>query len=59
PVLLDTTGGVFIKHYTVVGLPTTVVINKNGFIEERLIGRTDFGSPTFIKKIEGLIEGKQ
>jgi peroxiredoxin len=59
PVLLDTTGGVFIRHYTVVGLPTTIVIDKNGFIDERILGRTDFSSPTFVKKIEGLISGRK
>ncbi len=59
PVLLDTTGGVFIRHYTVIGLPTTVVIDRNGFIEERIVGRTDFTSPAFVKKIETLIGGKQ
>ena len=55
PVLLDSTGGVFIRHYTVIGLPTTVVVNKKGLIAERVIGRTDFDSTAFMNKIESLI----
>ena len=55
PVLLDSTGGVFIRNYTVVGLPTTVVIDKNGLIAERVMGRTDFTSAAFMNKIESLI----
>jgi peroxiredoxin len=60
PVLLDTTGGVFIKHYTVIALPTTIVIDGNGFIKERVIGRIDFSSAAFEKKIDNHIQrGKQ
>ena len=55
PVILDTTGGVFIRQYTVIGLPTTVVVDKKGLIAERVIGRTDFGSTAFMKKIESLL----
>jgi peroxiredoxin len=54
PVLLDTTGGVFIKQYTVIGLPTTYVIDRSGFIAEKIIGRTDFGSASFAGKIHDL-----
>ncbi len=56
PMLLDATGGVFIKRYTVIGLPTTIVIDRNGFIAGRFIGRTNFGSSSFMRKIEGLID---
>jgi len=57
PVLLDITGGVFIKRYTVIALPTTVVIDRNGLIRERIIGRADFSSAAFLKKIENLMQG--
>ena len=57
PVLLDTSGGVFIKRYTVMALPTTVVIDRNGLIVERIIGRIDFSSTAFMKKIENLMQG--
>jgi peroxiredoxin len=55
PVLFDTSGGVFIKRYTVIALPTTVVIDRNGLIVERIIGRIDFSSAAFVKKIENLM----
>jgi peroxiredoxin len=55
PVLLDTSGGVFIKRYTVIALPTTVVIDRNGLIVERIIGRIDFSSAAFVKKIIDLM----
>jgi len=57
PVSLDTTGGMFIKRYTVIALPTTVIIDRNGFIKERVIGRIDFSSTAFVKKIENLMQG--
>jgi peroxiredoxin len=57
PVLLDTTGGVFIKRYTVIALPTTVIIDRNGFIKERMMGRIDFSSTAFVKKMENLMQG--
>jgi peroxiredoxin len=57
PVLLDTSGGVFIKRYTVIALPTTVVIDRNGLIVERIIGRVDFSSAAFLKNIENLMWG--
>ncbi len=55
PLLLDTSGGVFIKRYTVIALPTTVVIDRNGLVVERIIGRIDFSSAAFVKKIENLM----
>ena len=56
PVLLNTAGGALLKQYKVIGLPSTVVIDKNGIIAERSIGRTDFGSTAFTKKLESLID---
>jgi hypothetical protein len=45
-----------LRQYRVIGLPSTVVIDRNGIIIERSIGRTDFGSPDFTNKIENLID---
>jgi thiol-disulfide isomerase/thioredoxin len=56
PILLNTAGVALLKQYRVIGLPSTVVIDRNGIIIERLIGRTDFGSPAFTNKIESLID---
>lgn len=56
PILLNTAGSALLKQYKIIGLPYTVVIDRNGVITERVVGRTDFGSPAFTKKIEGLID---
>jgi len=55
PVLLDTSGGIFMRRYAVIAFPTTVVIDRNGFIVERIIGRIDFSSAAFMKTIENLM----
>jgi thiol-disulfide isomerase/thioredoxin len=56
PILLETTGKVFIRQYTVIGLPTTVVVDRDGAIVERLVGKTDFGAPAFERKIQDLLD---
>jgi thiol-disulfide isomerase/thioredoxin len=56
PVLIEATGKVFIRQYTVVGLPTTVVVDRDGTIAERLVGKTDFGTPAFARKIQDLLD---
>jgi len=56
PVLLEGSGGgVFIRKYTVIGLPTTVIIDRKGFIAERIAGRTDFGTAAFSGRIQALL----
>ncbi len=55
PMLIDTTGGALLRRYRIIGLPNTVIIDKKGFISERIIGRTDFSSPLLEKKIESLL----
>ncbi len=58
PILVDSEGEVFQQKYAVLGLPTTVIVDKKGFIAERILGSFDFGSPVFMKKIKMLTEGK-
>ena len=55
PVLLETGGSVFIRKYVVIGMPTTIVVDRNGIIAGRIIGRTDFGSAVFSRKIQELL----
>lgn len=42
PILVDERGDVFIKKYAVIGLPTTIVLDRKGIIREILIGSQDF-----------------
>jgi thiol-disulfide isomerase/thioredoxin len=57
PILIETTGKVFVRQYTVIGLPTTVVVDRNGYIAERFVGKTDFDTPAFARKIQDLLDG--
>jgi hypothetical protein len=56
PLLLESGGSVFIRKYIVIGLPTTVLVDRRGFVSERIMGRTDFGSASFSKKIQELLD---
>ena len=56
PILIETTGKVFIRQYTVIGLPTTVVVDRDGAIAERLVGKTDFSTAAFARKIQDLLD---
>ena len=56
PVLLNTAGSALLKQYRIIGLPSTVVIDKNGFIVERSAGRMDFDSSAFTGKINRLLD---
>jgi len=58
PVLVDRDSEVFSEKYTLIGLPTTVVIDRNGYIADKLIGGSDFGSAAFMKKIEILSKAR-
>ncbi len=55
PIAFDNTGGTLLRQYRTIGLPFTVIIDRNGFIRERMIGGIDFNSPTFTRKIESLM----
>ncbi len=56
PILLNRTGSTLLRQYKVIGLPSTIVIDSNGIISARVVGRTDFGSSAFTKKIEDLTD---
>lgn len=53
PVLLETGGEVFIHSYTVTKLPTTIFINKEGYIIRTISGGENLNS----KKIRAFVEG--
>lgn len=55
PVLLDSKGEVFVRTYTVMGVPATFLINKEGFIVEKLMGKQNFDSNKFVKSINALL----
>lgn len=55
-VLADSRGEVFIKSYTVFGVPATFLIARDGSIADRLVGRQPMTSGSFTRRIENLIE---
>ncbi len=57
PVLHDENGEVFVEKYTVVGLPSTFIVDKQGRLVVRLIGRQDLLSERFRDMIERLVKG--
>lgn len=56
PILLDNKGKVFVKKFTVIGLPTTFIIDRKGVVREVLRGRTDFASKSVIDKIQTILD---
>lgn len=55
PVLSDPKGDVFVKTYTVIGVPVTFLIDKEGYIAGKFMGEQDFDSEKFIKTISPLL----
>ncbi|MBI5141775.1 MAG: TlpA family protein disulfide reductase [Nitrospirae bacterium] len=56
PVPVDSRGEVFIKSYTVFGVPATFLIARDGTIADRLLGRQSMTSGSFMRRIENLLE---
>ena len=56
PILLDNKGEVFIKKYAVIGLPTTIIVDRKGIIRETLIGTQDFLEKEMKDKIASLLK---
>lgn len=54
PVLVDTSGDLFVRKYMVRTIPCTVIVDRRGNIAERIFGAEDFQSSGFRKKIERL-----
>lgn len=58
PVLMDTEKEVSFDSYAVMGLPTTVLVDKKGMIAETIIGEREWDSPQMKEKILRLLEGR-
>ncbi len=57
PILLDSRGEVFVKRYTLVGIPVTFLIDREGYIVEKAIGKQDFLSEDYRSRVRSLLEG--
>jgi len=58
PVLLDHTGAVFVGSYTIVRLPSSILINRDGFIIRKIPGSQDFDSRVIQNMITDLLKEK-
>jgi len=56
PILLDNKGEVFIKKYAVIGLPTTIIVDRKGIVREILIGTQDFLEKEMKDKMASLMK---
>jgi peroxiredoxin len=59
PVLLDKNGEIFIGRYAIIGLPTTLIIDKRGIIKEIIKGQFDYSSPLMVEKIESILKERR
>lgn len=59
PILMDSKGDVFVKTYTLRGVPATIVINREGAVVERVIGGQDFDSARYTELIDRLLKNGQ
>jgi len=58
PVLMEPSGEVFIDSYAVTKLPTTIFIDKEGYIVRTISGGENLNSKKIRAYIEGLISGE-
>ncbi len=55
PVMIDREGDVFVRKYTIRGLPATIIIDRQGVIAARMLGAQEFLSKDFTGKIDMLL----
>jgi len=53
PILFDTNAQ-SLKDWKVKGLPTTYIVNRDGYLVYRAIGGREFDHPALIKKVLGV-----
>ncbi len=55
PLLLDHDASI-IKKYKVVGLPTTFVIDPDGYVTHRIVGGREWDDPVLLNALRGLLK---
>lgn len=58
PIIVDATGDVFVRKYMIRALPSTIIIDRKGFIAGMIFGAENFQSTGFFDRIKRLKEEK-
>ncbi len=58
PMIIDATGSLFVTKFMIRSLPCTLILDRNGFIAERIFGAENFQSTGFREKIDRLKKAK-
>lgn len=58
PIIVDSTGDLFVRKYMVRALPSTIIIDRKGYIAGMFIGAENFQSAGFRDRIKRLRESK-
>lgn len=58
PIIVDATGDVFVRKYMIRALPSTIIIDRKGFIAGMIFGAENFRSTSFLDRIKLLKEAK-
>lgn len=58
PIIVDATGDVFVRKYMIRALPSTIIIDRKGFIAGMIFGAENFRSTGFLDRIKRLKEEK-
>jgi len=54
PMIIDATGDIFVTKYMIRALPCTLIVDRKGFIADRIFGAENFQSTGFREKIKRL-----
>jgi cytochrome c-type biogenesis protein len=58
PTIVDATGDLFVKKYMIRALPSTIIVDRKGFIAGLIFGSENFQSAGFRERIKRLKEAK-
>ncbi len=55
PVMVDPEGDVYVRKYSIRGLPATIIVDRQGNLAARMLGAQEFTSQEFTAKVDGLL----
>ena len=58
PLLMDSTQEVYFDSYALFGQPVSILIDRTGTVQEKIVGQVDWASPDVRAKITNLLKGR-